>query len=297
MSEQQLARVLHEAAVRIEVPSDLFPRERLLAEGEVQGHPVPRWLAAVSQPSPPGARRRWPLAVAVAAALILAVTGFTPLGRAAVQKLGEVFMAFRVQEMAPAEWEEIMSHAPELPADWKPIQPGEVRTHPAPPETFRKPDISRGFTVQTLQEQLANRPWPIPTYMPPSPQQLAVVHEHYDVYDEPETIMLNLPYKVTYRGKEHEVWLSIVRVVREYDTLPTFAPDQTVQVPPGALEVVQAVEVKGITATAYRNDEFWTIEWYPPNIERSKYWSRSYIRSTLPLEEIIKTLESLPSWD
>lgn len=281
MSEQQLRRVLHEAAGALEVPADLFPRERLLAEEAAQRR----------------SGRRWPLAVAATAAVIVAVMGFTPLGRAAVQKLGEVFMAFRVQEMEPETWEEIMSHAPELPEGWKPIQPGEVRTHPQPPETFRKPNIERGFTVQTLQEYYATRPWPIPTYLPPSQERKVTVLEHYDVYEEPEAALLTLTYDPLFKGEVYRVILRLWRPLKFYEGFGQFPDEKMIEVPPGALQSVQAVEVKGITATAYKEGDFWTIAWYPPEIERTKWRATSIASSNLPLEELIKVVESLPSWD
>lgn len=281
MSEQQLRRVLHEAAVAIEVPPDLVPRERLLAEEAAQSRPV----------------RRWPLAVAAAAAVVLTLTGFTPLGRAAVQKLGAVFMAFRVQEMEPAAWEEIMSHAPALAEGWGPIQPGEVRTHPQPPETFRKPNIERGFTVRTLQEYHADRPWPIPTYLPPSQERKVTVMEHYDVYEEPEAAVLTLTYDPLLKGEVYRIVLRLWRPLKFYEGYDQFPDEKKIEVPPGALQSVQAVEVKGITATAYKEGDFWTIAWYPPEIERTKWRATSSASSNLPLEELIKVVESLPSWD
>lgn len=316
MSEQQLRRVLHEAAARVEVPPGLFPRERLQADGDATGRlltrllpairrPVARWLTSTRQPrvsrlsasTPAVSRRRWPLTVAAVVAIVLTLMGFTPLGRAAVQKLGAVFMAFRVQEMDPTEWERIMSLAPEAPEGWKPIEPGETRTYPQPPETFRRPNIAQGFTVRTLQEYYADRPWPLPTYLPPLPEQKADVWEQYDVYEEPEAALLTLTYDSLLKGKVHRIVLRLWRPLRFYDGFSQFPDERTIEVPPGALQSVQAVEVKGITATAYKEGDFWTIAWYPPAIERTKWRATSIVSSNLPLDELIKVVESLPSWD
>ena len=220
-----------------------------------------------------GARRR-PWALVAAAAVALVLLGFTPLGQKAVVATTEWVMTHKVK---------VMTGAPPHDTDLRAIQIGETVEEKG--RVAR--EVHRGVAVADLDG------WPLPTYLGPDPAGKAVLTQVYLLEDDnlfSTGLMLDWP--VPQLGEHASIAYHLTR--------GGISPRQLEEIRSGKLNVVelyglkasqvkqQTVRLKGHEATATLAGTTWMLDWWHEG-------GSGHLSGNIPLEELLKVAESLPS--
>jgi hypothetical protein len=220
-----------------------------------------------------GAHRSW--AIAVAAAVALVAFGFSPLGQKVVDATTQWVMTYTVN----VHW----GQAPSGGVDQRTIQIGQTVEEK---HKSGSREVHRGVAVADLTG------WSLPTYLAPDPAGTAVLTELYvPNQDEVWATHLMVYYEVpgfdqgfiNYQQSRGGVTARQLDEIRS-GKLPGaeiygLKPDHVTQ---------QTVSIKGHEATATLMGKTWMLQWWHEG-------GSGHLSSNLPLEELVKVAESLPS--
>lgn len=261
MLDKLLTQELHRVADAAPVPADLFPPS----------------LRSARRRAP----RRWVMAVAAAAAALV-LFGVTPIGSRVLATAGKVVMNAAVRLVYS---EDPGTALPYLRTDT--IAPGQtaVMEQPGLPR-----QVGTGYTLGGLRQTALD--WPLPAYLAPPDEAQVVLGETF----QPDTGALwmrsiYVKWTVTAGERPHVVTYSLTRVVGDHSLpIPGDGKPAVTMVTNDrdARLVERDVIVKGEPATAIKVANVWHLFWYNSRVGGS-------LMSTLPLEELVKVAESLPS--
>lgn len=261
MLEKTLTQEMHRVADAAPVPADLFPRS----------------LKAARRRAP----RRLVMAVAAAAAALVLFAA-TPLGGRVMATVGQYIMHYTVQVIHSESPE---TELPFLRADT--IGPGQtVVKEPTVPGHPRQ--VGTGMTLAELQQ--ADPSMPLPTYLAPGADTRIVKLENFrpdsgDLYQRGYTLWWSVPGA----DRPHMVSYSLWRNMGEGQLPQAGQPALTFYTTEqGARAGQKVVTIKGQEATATKVGKQWNLMWYNKQVG-------GFLTSTLPLEELLKVAESLPS--
>ncbi len=260
MNEEILSRELHRVADAAPVPTDLFPPDLLARRARSR-------------------RSRWIAVTATAAAMLL--FSISPLGARALSAVGEVFMKMKV-DLVRVE----PSAESALGNQWSP----EVG------ETIQAESIDgvrMEVTGLSFTDLLAKEPdFPLPTHLPPSADAKVT---QTDTFVPGSESVDSRTIGISWRTGGNELFLYLSR--RTTPLSPEQIHELAAEIRPGVKIITadpeaeveqQEVTVNGMTATAVRHGEMWSLFWIGEMEGGS-------IQGNLPLETLIKVAESIPS--
>ena len=278
MTDERLRAALHAELDVIPLP-ERFQTPSALAARAGRRASFPRPLPRRTQ------RRAWFGAVAAVVCLVT-LFGFSPIGVRAAKVVSEKIVSSFNFSQAPLTPE---PGALDRLEALKNLKPGDTITFPAvkTADSFSPAQTVRAMTLADLvQEQPA---WPLPTYLPPAPDTVVQVSTYEG--DDDTTAMFSYPVTLE-SGQQGSVFFTYVRRAEPWDEATvrhaatkgshTFAPHITVR--------TQQVTLRSEQVTAYSIDDgqSWDINWISA-------WGHGAMSASLPLEELVRIIESIPT--